>query len=299
MGRLYLITIIFVFSCFACAAQNHKMLLKIGDETISVNEFLKKYKKSELQGKKVDISSYFELYQNFRLKIEEDRSLKLDTIERLRTELFTYANQLILADSKKPSFETEQQLFDYLEEHESFSEIFNDLKNGVYIFELMNQNVWIPSTDSVKLASFYNSGKHNYMWPKRYSASLIKILDPEILDEVIQFAKANDINSALAKFNTGEEQKLYVENDLFEINEHPLFSKNDLNTGITEMIENEDHIEFAMIHFVFEKEPKSLNEIKGQVIADYQKLLEENWLSSLKKKYKLKVNKRLLNKLSR
>ena len=299
MGRLYLITIIFIFSCFACAAQNHKSLLKIGDETISVDEFLKKYKKSELQGKKVDISSYFELYQNFRLKIEEARSLKLDTIKRLRIELFTYASQLILAEDNKPSFETEQDLFKYLEGHETFSEIFNDLKNGVYIFELMNQNVWIPSTDSVKLASFYNSRKLDYMWPKRYSASLIKVLDPEILDEVIQYTKANEINSALAKYNSGDEQKLIIKNDLFEINNHPLFNKNDLEIGLTEMIEHKDHIEFAMIHFVFEAEPKSLKEIKGQVITDYQRLLEENWVSSLKEKHKLKVNKRLLNKLSR
>ena len=45
------------------------------------------------------------------------------------------------------------------------------------------------------------------------------------------------------------------------------------------------------------KEP--LSEIKGLVIADYQQNLEENWLTSLKQKYQVKVNENELRKLTK
>lgn len=44
---------------------------------------------------------------------------------------------------------------------------------------------------------------------------------------------------------------------------------------------------------------KPLEEIKGQVIADYQQKLEENWLIKLKRKYQVKINDNELKKLSR
>ncbi|GGE53805.1 hypothetical protein GCM10011413_20220 [Pedobacter psychrotolerans] len=42
-----------------------------------------------------------------------------------------------------------------------------------------------------------------------------------------------------------------------------------------------------------------LSEIKGQVIADYQQNLEENWLKGLKQKYQIKVNENELKKLAK
>ena len=44
---------------------------------------------------------------------------------------------------------------------------------------------------------------------------------------------------------------------------------------------------------------KSLNEVRGDVIADYQQKLEENWLNKLKNKYSVKVNENELRKLAK
>jgi peptidyl-prolyl cis-trans isomerase SurA len=45
-------------------------------------------------------------------------------------------------------------------------------------------------------------------------------------------------------------------------------------------------------------EPKKLDEARGLYISAYQEYLEEKWLQELKRKYKIKVNKKLLKTIS-
>ena len=39
--------------------------------------------------------------------------------------------------------------------------------------------------------------------------------------------------------------------------------------------------------------------VKGAVSSDYQDLLEQQWVDSLRKKYKVEVNKKVLNQLKK
>ncbi|WP_231427226.1 MULTISPECIES: hypothetical protein [Pedobacter] len=44
---------------------------------------------------------------------------------------------------------------------------------------------------------------------------------------------------------------------------------------------------------------KPLSEIKGQVVADYQQILEENWINGLRQKHQIKINENELKKLAK
>ena len=45
-------------------------------------------------------------------------------------------------------------------------------------------------------------------------------------------------------------------------------------------------------------EPKTLDEARGMYISAYQNYLEEQWIKDLRKKYKIKVNKKLLKTIT-
>lgn len=91
---LSIVTFLFVFSAQAQNAE--KVLMTVGDEEISVEEFWNIYQKNNTD-KSIDkksVNEYLDLYVNFRLKVNEAKSLKKDTLPSFQKELAGYREQL-------------------------------------------------------------------------------------------------------------------------------------------------------------------------------------------------------------
>lgn len=99
--RLIKIIAIFISFFFLLNAEaqkyNNKILLRINREKTTVGDFLKSYHKNQAHGIdsiSITITEYLDLYINFRLKVIEAKSLRMDTISRLEKELNGYFKQL-------------------------------------------------------------------------------------------------------------------------------------------------------------------------------------------------------------
>ncbi|MFO8088150.1 MAG: peptidylprolyl isomerase [Bacteroidales bacterium] len=78
-------------------AQNDQVLLTIENDEITVDEFLRVYKKNSIQGNMDDKKSaeeYLDLFINFQLKIREAYEMGLDTVSSYQEELKGYREQL-------------------------------------------------------------------------------------------------------------------------------------------------------------------------------------------------------------
>ena len=56
-------------------------------------------------------------------------------------------------------------------------------------------------------------------------------------------------------------------------------------------------ITFMKVEQILEPSAKKLSEARGYVVADYQDFLEKQWLSELKKAYKVQTNKKVFKSL--
>jgi peptidyl-prolyl cis-trans isomerase SurA len=56
---------------------------------------------------------------------------------------------------------------------------------------------------------------------------------------------------------------------------------------------------YKVVDTLFKPEPKLLSETRGYVISDYQGYLEKEWITSLKQKFSIEVNKEVFNSLIR
>ncbi len=91
------ITLILVFAFFSAAlvAQNSNILMTVGNKKITEKEFTYIYEKNNSDNlTEQSLDEYLELFKNFKLKVVEAESLKMDTSAAFVNELGGYRDQL-------------------------------------------------------------------------------------------------------------------------------------------------------------------------------------------------------------
>jgi len=86
-----------LFSAQKSYTQEGKILMKIGNENVTVEDFLYVYHKNNIKGEVIDrknLEEYLNLFINFKLKVKEAESLGLDTVAEFQKELSGYRKQL-------------------------------------------------------------------------------------------------------------------------------------------------------------------------------------------------------------
>jgi len=81
----------------------------------------------------------------------------------------------------------------------------------------------------------------------------------------------------------------------FEPGDNETVDKMDWNNWVSEISENDGRFIIVLKKDNLPAGPKLLNEARGLITADYQNYLEKLWISELKEKYRVKVNRKLLS----
>lgn len=83
------------FSFYSQAQSNDPVLMTVGNETVTKSEFIKAYQKNSSlsEATEADLREYLKLYQDYRMKVQEAKSLKLDTAQQFQKEWASYKEQ--------------------------------------------------------------------------------------------------------------------------------------------------------------------------------------------------------------
>jgi len=192
-----------------------------------------------------------------------------------------------------------------------FRDLYHEFRDGNLLFEITDKMVWSKaSMDTIGLANFFQASQSRYMWPQR-------------LDAVVVFAKGeNDLPKMVEEYRSTLQKQCKdgcdgatVQNTLAEITarysgnsfeiEDKLFAKGDnwitdqvkWKTGVSDVITEQNAKVFVLINKLIDPKPKKLDDIRGQVTADYQDNLEKEWIKVLKEKYPVKINQDVLSKI--
>ena len=182
------------------------------------------------------------------------------------------------------------------EKYPEFRALMNEYHDGILLFELSDNKVWSrATTDTTGLKEFYESHKNEHMWPERAEASIYKSIDKATADKVLAWVNSGlDNDSIRANVNRDSQLNLVLESGIFTAEDDPVLSEISWSSGISEIKELNGQFVFVNISEIRKPEPKSLDETKGIVISEYQKYLENEWISELRAKYPYEVNKDVL-----
>jgi peptidyl-prolyl cis-trans isomerase SurA len=100
----------------------------------------------------------------------------------------------------------------------------------------------------------------------------------------------------LAKYNK-KVSVLALTHEMFEKGENAKLDSLGWEPKISEIFQGNENINFYYIKGKKSPEPKELKDSKGNVISDYQTYLEQNWISELRSKYPVQLDKSILYSL--
>jgi len=193
---------------------------------------------------------------------------------------------------------------DQLEEkYPEFKMIMKEYREGILLFDLMDKKVWSKaSSDTLGLKQYFEENQQKYQWDKRAALSVFNLNDNVRFSDIknqITSEKSDSLILADLKndsLNYVRFEKLKIQKtDKSDFNAFE-WKKNAVYTTY-----NQDGKEKAVVIFrdILNPQQKKLNETKGMVISDYQSYLENKWLTELKEKYKVIINKKALRKLKK
>jgi peptidyl-prolyl cis-trans isomerase SurA len=198
----------------------------------------------------------------------------------------------------------ERSVFKYKEENlenenQEFAHILNEYREGLLLFDLMQDKIWEGAkNDSIGLQEFYNSNKQNYIWPDRIEGSVARSTDVKFVKKVRKYWAKNQSNQTINEVLNKDQQNVIFSNGELELG-HPTLPKGiEFKTGLSKVIEENSNFYVVNITAVKPTSPKTFEEAKGQLVADYQIELESRWINELRDKFKVNINQDVLAKVN-
>ena len=184
-------------------------------------------------------------------------------------------------------------------EFPEFANVMTEYRDGLLLFDLMEKEIWEKSkTDTVGLHAFYDKNKLKYQWKKRYDVLVVSSVKEDYIKRAEKLLKkgksAAEIKEAL---NTGTELEVIEKEGMFEDGSTLLPKNISDKKGITSISKEGDYYFVTRVKNTIPAGQKTFEECEGKVINDYQQYLEENWVSDLKKEFKIKVNETVFDQV--
>ena len=179
-----------------------------------------------------------------------------------------------------------------------FGNLMREYYDGLLFFEVSTQEVWNKAqSDVAGIEKFFRKNKKKYKFETpRFRGAVIQATTQQNIDNIksmIAGKSVSEYKSVIdANLPKDSMKNVRVEIGVFAVGDNAwvdklAFGQGDggkLRKGFT-VVELEGRII---------KAPESYLDVKGVVTNDYQKYLEEQWVKSLRKKYKVKIDKEVL-----
>ncbi len=166
--------------------------------------------------------------------------------------------------------------------------LMNEYHDGLLIFEISQNEVWNKaSNDTVGLAAFYEANKNNYLLDEHFDGRLIFCKDKKTYKSISKLIK-KDSDLKKDSIDADLSKMIEIKEGRFFKGDEPLLDK---QVWKVKNMDTDGEYQFLVLDGEIKKATtQKLDEIRGQVISEYQNELEEKWLIKLKEKHQPRLN---------
>ncbi len=187
------------------------------------------------------------------------------------------------------------------ERYPEFHHLTTEYYDGILLFDVMNQEIWTKAQNDTKaLQELFAENPSKYQWESpKYKGYVIHAKDKSTLKKVKELIKKYPDQDALGQIltqqlNSDSIKNIYIEKGLWGKGENGFIDRK-----IFKIKNNREIIGYPqfVVSGKLINSPETFEDVKGQVISEYQTILEKEWIESLRQKYKVEINDDVLNSL--
>lgn len=244
----------------------------------------------KLMGKK-DLESYEELHDRIMQYLEGQG-------------LENHIAQQVLDSIAGKSEKTIEQILD--EKTEEFCAKDNELKylvqeyhDGLLLFEECNSKVWEPAAkDTLALTNYFKKNKKQYAWSEPHYSGMVyyckNAADVKAVQKLVKKLPQDKwMNSIRETFNQ-DSVMVRVERRVFKKGDNANIDKLAFKDKSAELKPVKGFPNIGVFGKVLKKGPAEWTDVSNQVVSDYQRLKEDEFVAELRKRYTFEIDKAVL-----
>ncbi|HOX73668.1 MAG TPA: peptidylprolyl isomerase [Bacteroidales bacterium] len=183
-----------------------------------------------------------------------------------------------------------------------FRYLINEFHDGILLFDISERKIWNRvQEDSTGLLQYYEENKINYPGKRAMEAIIYSLKDvnseKKLYSAFRKYSRKQDTEKLMKdKFNTSGDSLLVINEGTWIEGQDPELDKIKWQEGIIRTRIN-NYPSVLVIKKIIEPSPLPFEEVRGDLMADYQVFLENQWIDQLKKKYPVKIDSQILNEI--
>ena len=246
----------------------------------------------KLMGKK-DLESYEELHDMI-MKYLEGQGLENQLAQQVLDSIASQSN----------GEKTIEQILD--EKTEEFCAKDSELKylvqeyhDGLLLFEECNSRIWEPAAkDTLALTAYFKKNKKKYAWDEpRYRGMVYYCKDAADVKAVKKLVKKQPTDKWMEiireTFNK-DSIMVRVERRIFKKGDNANVDRMALKVKSAELKPVKGFPHIGVFGKVLKKGPAGWTDVSNQVVSDYQRLKEDEFVAELRKRYTVEIDKEAL-----
>ena len=244
----------------------------------------------KLMGRK-DLESYEELH---------DRIMQYLEGQGLENHLAQQVLDSIAGQNQK----TVEQILD--EKTEEFCAKDNELKylvqeyhDGLLLFEECNSKIWEPAAkDTLALTNYFKKNKKQFAWDEPHYSGMVyyckNAADVKAVQKLVKKLPQDKWMNAIRETFNNDSVMVRVERRVFKKGDNANVDKLAFKVKDAELKPVKNYPNVGIFGKLLKKGPAEWTDVSNQVVSDYQRLKEDEFVAELRKRYTVEIDKEVL-----
>lgn len=177
--------------------------------------------------------------------------------------------------------------------------LVQEYHDGLLLFEECNNKVWEPAAkDTVSLVKYFKQNKKQYAWNEPHYSGMVyyckNAADVKAVKKLVKKLPKDKWMGAIRETFNKDSIMVRVERRLFKKGDNTNIDKLAFKVKGTELKPVKGYPNVGVLGKVLKKGPAEWTDVSNQVVNDYQRFKEDEFVAELRKRYTVEIDKEVL-----